>query len=136
MADLKNVIEHLQIIRTWAELDGKMGRGMEPKCCLRVAEWVDEALVVLKVQQPRVMTLEDIRVIYHRREDHVWPFDTPPYLWVDTNSNTAHYWMSWSNVVDCLEERFPKYDPDYYGKTWRCWTTKPDEKVRAETPWE
>lgn len=25
---------------------------------------------------------------------------------------------------------------DGYGKSWRCWTSKPDEKVRAETAWE
>ena len=24
---------------------------------------------------------------------------------------------------------------DNYGKTWRCWTSRPDEKRRAETPW-
>lgn len=48
MTDLEQVISHLQIIWTWAELDGNMGRGMEPMCCLRVAEWVDEALELLK----------------------------------------------------------------------------------------
>lgn len=24
---------------------------------------------------------------------------------------------------------------DDYGRTWRCWTSRPDEKMRAETPW-
>lgn len=27
------------------------------------------------------------------------------------------------------------FDVDY-GKRWRCWTSRPDEKVRADTPWE
>lgn len=93
------------------------------------------ALALLKAQQPRVMTLEEIRVIYHRREDHVWPFDTPPYLWVETNGRTVSYWMSWNNVVACLEGQFPKYDPDDYGKTWRLLTARPTNEQREAEPW-
>lgn len=58
MAKLKNVIEHLKIIRTWAEVDGESGRGMESKCCLRVAEWVDEALETLQEERSRLLASE------------------------------------------------------------------------------
>jgi len=83
----------------------------------------------------RLMTLGELRSIYDLREDHVWPYNTPPYLWVETNRNTAHYWMSWSNVIACLEGQFPKYDPDDYGKSWRCWTSRPTDAQREATPW-
>ena len=94
-----------------------------------------DAFALLKAQEPRVMTLEDIRVIYHRRENHVWPFDTPPYLWVETNGRTVPYWMSWNNVIACQEGRFPRYDPDDYGKSWRCWTSCPTDAQREAEPW-
>ena len=91
---------------------------------------IQDAKEILKAQQSHVMTLEDIRIIYHRREDHVWPFDTPPYLWVETNGRTAPYWMSWNNVIACLKGQFPKYDPDDYGKTWCLWTSRPTDEQR------
>ena len=93
------------------------------------------AIEALRFYNPFVMTLEEIRDIYDYREDHVWPFDTPPYLWVETNGRTVPYWMSWNNVIACLEGQFPKYDPDDYGKSWRLWTSRPNEKERDETPW-
>lgn len=35
-----------------------------------------------------------------------------------------------------IQEPTNNADLEYYGKTWRCWTSRPDEKRRAETPWE
>ena len=110
--------------------------GDDGRPCESLHPLLDDAFTLLKAQEPRVMTLEDIRVIYHRREDHVWPFDTPPYLWVETNGRTVPYWMSWNNVIACQEGQFPKYDPDDYGKSWRCWTSRPTDAQREATPWE
>lgn len=35
-----------------------------------------------------------------------------------------------------IQEPTNNADLEYYGKTWRCWTSRPDEKRREETPWE
>ena len=48
----QDVMDHLQIIRTWAAV-GKdpIYHGIEPKCCEDVEKWIDEALELLKEQE-------------------------------------------------------------------------------------
>lgn len=42
--ETKNIITHLQIIRTWAKVDGESGRGIDPACCKDIVKWVGETL--------------------------------------------------------------------------------------------
>jgi hypothetical protein len=87
-----------------------------------------DALALLKAQEPRVMTLEEALAA-----DYV-------YLEIRLHSSLP---------CDCcilaidrdggilpLHKGFCAYlDGEEYGETWRCWTSRPDEKRRAETPW-
>lgn len=41
------------------------------------------------------------------------------------------HWRGSNQVRTYLDEW-----EDRYNKTWRCWTSRPDEKRRADTPWE
>lgn len=87
----------------------------------------------LKAQEPRVMTLGDLRDI-----GSVWELNTPPYLWMEINPSyrwTRGFWVAWREIYDMIDGLHPTYDADNYGKMWRCWTSRPDEKRRAETPW-
>lgn len=47
-----DTMTHLRIIRTWAEVDGKSGRGIDPVCCADIVKWIDEALKELKPVKP------------------------------------------------------------------------------------
>lgn len=51
-ADYEQIISHLQIIRTWAEVDWECGYVsiINPKCCEDIVKWIDEALELLKEQ--------------------------------------------------------------------------------------
>ena len=92
-----------------------------------------DALALLKAQEPRVMTLGDLRDI-----GSVWELNTPPYLWMEINPSyrwTRGFWVAWREIYDMIDGLHPTYDADNYGKTWRCWTSRPDEKRREETPW-
>lgn len=51
MPDREKVINHLQIIRTWAVVDRNYG-GINPDCCDDIVKWIDEALELLKEQEP------------------------------------------------------------------------------------
>ena len=93
-----------------------------------------DALALLKAQEPRVMTLEELIGIYNLRENHSWVYNTPPYLYIDYGKDTGH-WIAWSNIVSCLERCYPKYIPEDYGKTWRCWTSSPTDEQREAEPW-
>ena len=60
MTETKNIITHLQIIHTWAKVDGESGRGIDPKCCEDIVKWVDETLELLKTKRPRVLSLDEV----------------------------------------------------------------------------
>ena len=93
-----------------------------------------DALALLKAQEPRVMTLGDLRDI-----GSVWELNTPPYLWMEINPSyrwTNGFWVAWREIYDMIDGLHPTYDADNYVRIWRCWTSRPDEKRRAETPWQ
>lgn len=89
----------------------------------------EEALALLKAREPRVMTLEKMR------EGEVYWFDCPgnfilrPVICNMYDRGDSSYlnfvWQygnfSWKNSE--------------YGRTWRCWTSRPDQETREETPW-
>lgn len=95
---------------------------------------LDAALALLKAQGPRVMMLNEMydkrgrgEAVYYEDRDatcksqDVFVIAQDKYLdvvWLKAETYTLAAKMS------------------TMGKTWRCWTARPDEKVRAETPWE
>ena len=46
--DKKKVIDHLQIIRTWAKVNPNYGKGFDLEDCRKTVEWIDDALAILK----------------------------------------------------------------------------------------
>jgi hypothetical protein len=88
---------------------------------------------LLKAQEPMVMTLGDLRDI-----GSVWELDTPPYLWMEINPSyrwTRGFWVAWREIYDMIDGLHPTYDADNYGKTWRCWTSRPTAEQRGKEPW-
>ena len=58
MNDRDKVISRLQIIRTWAEV-GKNYNGIQGDGCLKdVVDWIDDALVLLKKQEPVIVSTQ------------------------------------------------------------------------------
>lgn len=52
MTDRARVIEHLQIVRTWASVGKEpIYNGIEPRCCEDVEKWMDDALALLREQE-------------------------------------------------------------------------------------
>ena len=92
----------------------------------------DLALAVMRelvAQEPRVMTLEEVQ------EGEVYWFDCPgnfilrPVICNMYDRGDSSYlnfvWQHGNFSWKICE----------YGRTWRCWTSRPDEKRRTETPW-
>ena len=86
----------------------------------------NDAIALLKAQEPRVMTLEY--------------FDNSPekdskgclVAWVEyrRDEEWVEYWED-----TCDEWSVVRRDDFYSGESYRFWTARPDEKRRAETPW-
>ena len=94
---------------------------------------VDEAreiIDLLTVQEPRVMTLEELQAI-----ETPWNRNTPPYLFVEKRSPTEGRWMSWEFMHDCVI--LPgTMGVQNYGSKWRAWNLQPTPEQMRDTPWE
>ena len=109
------------------------------ECIRRV---LNDALALLKAQEPRVMTLEEVDALGDNAI--VWleclyfidgknTTELKPAIYQSDNSSPEE------DGYYCVVSSWSKsgfYHKDSYMSDWRCWTSRPDEKRRAETPWE
>ena len=89
---------------------------------------LDMAIEALKAQEPRVMTLEDVK------EGQAY--------WLEMRGIASEYAICKLNDHDdsafldfAVQYGDRTLESDGYGKRWRCWTSRPDEKRRGKTPW-
>ena len=97
------------------------------------------AVKALEEQEPRVLTLDELRSL--NGTDHfVWLEDNGGYT---LNGGYALYdcyaeVTAYRNNVELntfgSEVEFEP-DNEEYGKTWRCWSAKPSNEKREATPW-
>lgn len=98
-----------------------------------------DALALLKEQEPRVMTLGDVR----RDHDRV--------LWIECDDSKTQSIGQYRGQVCWHDRHIGKWERfttigfanDYlhretekYGKTWRCWSARPTPEQMRETKWE
>ena len=96
------------------------------------------AVSILKAQEPRAMTLEELDAIYQKEITHVWPFDTPPYMFMTVNPNVrlvSGFWICWRDIMYSLENNSPFYVRENYGKEWIIWTKKPTVAQLEAVKW-
>lgn len=135
-----------------ADLD-KVIKGLE--CCTDIAIGCDEcpysddcerdegvialtrdALEMLKAQEPRVMTLEEVLGntigigLPCWIEDHIEDVCVP--VLIPAVVTTDDTYVQYSGD-DCYEGALYHRD---YGKRMRCWTSRPTDEQREATPWD
>ena len=88
-----------------------------------------------KAQEPRVMTLEEVE--QHNNQDGCVWFEQPTYNAVaafvrkddeDYTEIISPYLLGEPINHGYMANRF-------YGKAWRCWTSRPDQATREATQW-
>lgn len=104
------------------------GIGKTYSHCLK--QLVTDALALLKEQEPRVMTLEELQAI-----ETPWNRNTPPYLFVEKRSDEGSRWMSWGFMHDCVILS-GTMGVQNYGSKWRAWNLQPTPEQMRDTPWE
>lgn len=141
MADLEKVLHGLDSCSTDCGVPNICGltecpyMGNGPACVHMLA---NDALALLIAQQPHVMTLEEI---WDRGDDEplFLEYTLPtksvlrPAIFQPDNSDDGGGDGYMCVVSAWCASGF--YNRKEYGKTWRCWTSRPDEKTRSETPW-
>ena len=91
------------------------------------------AVKALEEQEPRVLTLEELRSL--DGTDHfVWLEDNGEYDLYDCYAEVTTYQ---NNVELNTFGREVEFEPDNeeYGKTWRCWSARPTEEQRKAVKW-
>ena len=89
-----------------------------------------DALALLREQEPRVMTLEELQAIGTQ-----WNRNTPPYIFVERRSFAESGWMSWGFMHDFVIV-WGTINAKNYGSKWRVWTLQPTPEQMRETPWK
>lgn len=95
---------------------------------------LDDLYELIEAQEPRVMTLGDLRDI-----GPTWELSSAPYLWMDINPSyrwTRGFWVAWMEVYEMIDGLHPTYNADSYGIIWRCWTSRPSDEQRKAVKWE
>jgi hypothetical protein len=82
-------------------------------------EMYEEVIALMKAQEPRVMTLEEWKNLPEPKDGEC--------LCYEINDG--------SRLQAMLIKAFAGSE-HLYGKAFRCWTSRPDEKMRRETPWD
>ena len=93
-----------------------------------------KAIEALTAQEPRVLTLEELRSL--DGTDHfVWLEDNGEYELYDCYAEVTTYQ---NNVELNTFGREVEFEPDNeeYGKTWRCWSARPTEEQRKAVKWD
>ena len=91
-----------------------------------------EALSLLREQEPRVMTLKEVKNLQSLRDGAIWLealsglFPALPEICM---LNTTFF------VAIPLNNYRGHFDNKYYGKTWRCWTARPTDEQREAAKW-
>ena len=108
----------------WGEYDdciGKMAR---------------DALELLKGQEPRVLTLEEVMALPNGEEDEavvVREFRLPiGKVW---NGETVCRWMGARDVQNAADWVYGFFHKSEYGHNWRCWTAMPTKVQREAVKW-
>ena len=128
MTDRDIIKAELQNLQKTLEAKADMCIGAGKMKMLSFANACSGALELLKEQEPRVLTLEEVL-----KANPVW-FETHGLLLPAIIDHEE------SKAGDCVIV-FGEFDGSYYpinryNKTWRCWTAKPTDKQRTEVKWE
>lgn len=140
MAELEKVIKGIECCLGGSNADACEQCPYEDECAHAVGKSPSplrrDALSLLKAQEPRVMTLEEIE---DALDNVVW-LDIPG---AENLADGFSLIMAYSrkNGFVLLDSPFgdnpsqDRFEYTDYNKTWRCWTSRPTDEQRAVTPW-
>ena len=128
MTKLDKIIADLDaLIDYWVADDGVHDDIFNGVSMLKTLDEARDALELLKEQEPRVLTLEEVL-----KANPVW-FETHGLLLPAIIDHEE------SKAGDCVIV-FGEFDGSYYpinryNKKWRCWTARPTDEQREGIPW-
>ena len=98
--------------------------------CYGTVGLMADALSLLKAQEPRVMTLGEVKVI---------PYDAD--IWIETEYYVGEITIFAATINTkglrgvMVYGSHKTYDYEAYNKLWRCWTSRPTDEQREAVKW-
>lgn len=130
--DREQVIEGLERIKNWATFSQTHGCFRLMRDDLdKITKYATDALALLKEQEPRVLTLEEVKN------------NCPDYMYIEIVSGWLNCAIKDEAESDLRFGRFA-YGIDQtctrawkdYKTSWRCWTARPTDEQREAIRWE
>ena len=112
--------------------DSELRNGLTCDCdwWYKTLQTLKDALALLKEQEPRVMTLEEVKAFE-------WDYC---YLEQERQPGKEYRMIAGDYALTCIT--WPcitsmriEYGDSSYGVKWRCWTSEPTKAQREATPW-
>lgn len=94
-------------------------------------DFLSDAIVMLKAQEPRVLTLEEVHEMawdYCYLEEEVIK-DKVLQMY---SGKYRIKCITWPSIASCVLT----FGDNAYGKRWRCWTSRPTEEQRKAVKWD
>ena len=111
----------------------------EDGTCERLDGLFKDILVILKAQEPRVMSLEEAQAALHT-ERVVWTEceekNGDKLLYAGLHMDGTDYFTMQDDSVMEETDLDGGMGAELYGKKYRFWTSQPSDELREATPWQ
>lgn len=129
--DREKVIKKLESLRDICNAKSNMAIGDGKVAWAGYANTADDAIALLKEQEARVMTLEEVKAFH-------WD-----YCYLEEERLTGKEYRAVCGdyaliciTWPCIASMRIQHGDDSYGKKWRCWSAKPTDEQRQAVKWE
>lgn len=101
---------------------------------------IANAIALLKEQEPRVLTIEEV-LACNPRDEWLW-FEEDAYGYIEESAMICAQIYGFVdssiavNVPSQTHDETIEFDNENYGKTWRCWSAKPTDEQRRDVKWD
>lgn len=146
MDKLEKVIKGLGCLAGEYDMEDNKCAGCGYRDCatfaICIGEIARDALSLLKAQEPRVMTLEELK---NNVDNPCWFESHGTYMgykgfWIIPYAFTAWETMYYVFPLMQINERGDSHYSELglpaYNKAWRCWTSRPTDEQREAVKWE
>ncbi len=134
MVDYEKVVGNLQILRTWCAVNPRHGMGLDSGECEKAVGWLDDALELLKAQQPRMLTVEEVKVSEGKDlilEYRPWGCEDG-IVTAATIEGCGRKGVLFAMSVMCDYLTYNRK----YPMGWRCWSARPTDEQRKAVVWD
>ena len=131
MAEAERIINDLNVVKITLCNPQML---LTPEMCVKIGRVINSAIALLKEQEPRVMTLEDVKQA-----------EVGTVVWlewrIESKINSGIFFrLINKGIDDSLEfhvlDGFVAARLACYGTEWRCWTSRPTDEQRKAVKWD